>query len=691
MKRFLLTVIISSLFKLATAAVITWDGGGGDGQWNTAANWAGDVIPGAGDDVVLDNTVVLTNYTISLPAGAVTVTILSLTITPTGANVITLVLPATNTANPGLSITGPGDALILNTGSVLRNSSGAAAGSGVSIANTFRINNGGHYIHNTARSQTPILDQLSGVPGTETGEFEFDDPTGGTTLSLTNRIFGTLTLSAAASAGAATYIASGANPCTVRGNFNIKQGVTFSISFSANFIIQQNYDQAISSTFNIQSAGNNNVVQVAGNLSSQGTITESGSGLPVLEMNGTGLQNVGFAVTGSIINNVTFRVNKSAGNVFLLLPLTLPYNLTLTSGRITAFSLLTMIDDATVTGGSAASFVDGAMKKIGNDNFVFPVGKGSIYAPIGIVNVSGQAISDEFTAEYIRTNPQSVHGTATQTGTDHVSFVEYWTLNHGVGTAIKKISLAVNTTSFCKVLANTFVSRWGGTFWTNESSTNGGVTSIPPFETGTITSVNNLSAFGDITLITDLPFSVNPLPIDLITFNAAKNNSSAILTWELSACCSRDARFELQKSTDGTHFSALIAVPGSETNRFYNAADNRLQKGINYYRLKMIDIDRKISYSKTVAIIHERKDILITSLAPNPVQDNAVITISSAQQSSVLFTVYDLSGREIKRWRSAITEGNTNVSMDTDGLSKGIYYVLASSPDSRAVFRFIKQ
>src|SRR5262245_40472930 len=33
-------------------AVATWDGGGADNHWTTAANWVGDVAPHAGDDLV---------------------------------------------------------------------------------------------------------------------------------------------------------------------------------------------------------------------------------------------------------------------------------------------------------------------------------------------------------------------------------------------------------------------------------------------------------------------------------------------------------------------------------------------------------------------------------------------------------------------------------------------------------------
>src|SRR5262245_25340272 len=37
-------------------AVATWDGGGADNHWTTAANWVGDVAPQAGDDVVFPSS-----------------------------------------------------------------------------------------------------------------------------------------------------------------------------------------------------------------------------------------------------------------------------------------------------------------------------------------------------------------------------------------------------------------------------------------------------------------------------------------------------------------------------------------------------------------------------------------------------------------------------------------------------------
>ncbi len=40
----------------AQAAIVTWDGGGADNNWNTVANWVGDVAPGTLDVATFDAT-----------------------------------------------------------------------------------------------------------------------------------------------------------------------------------------------------------------------------------------------------------------------------------------------------------------------------------------------------------------------------------------------------------------------------------------------------------------------------------------------------------------------------------------------------------------------------------------------------------------------------------------------------------
>jgi hypothetical protein len=52
MKTTLLTIFTFFIFVSANGAIKTWDGGGGDSNFATAANWVGDVAPIANDDLV---------------------------------------------------------------------------------------------------------------------------------------------------------------------------------------------------------------------------------------------------------------------------------------------------------------------------------------------------------------------------------------------------------------------------------------------------------------------------------------------------------------------------------------------------------------------------------------------------------------------------------------------------------------
>lgn len=475
--------------------------------------------------------------------------------------------------------------------------------------------------------------------------------------------------------------------CTVRGNLDIQAGFTFAITSST--------------VTNAAAAG---ILHVKGNITNAGTIKSDAvaGNTPTsqLELNGTGNQNITFTGSGNLSGTIMSVIMNGSGAT-LLSPITLPgnqtsviYALQLLSGKIitTSVNLLTLIDNAQYTGGSTTSFIHGPMKKIGDDNFIFPVGKGSIYAPIGIVTISGEAATDQFTAEYLRTNPQSVHGIFYDVGMDHVSFVEYWTLNQNLGSAVKKISEYVSQYSFCKNLARTYVSRWNGSLWTNEGSTNGGITTFPPLETGTITSVNNLSAFGDFTLITDLLEIQNPLPIFLKDVNAVKNNNDVLITWELTACCSKDAKFEVERSVDKNIFTTISIVNGSETNRFYSVKDYSVNKGITYYRIKITDYDGKIFFSKIVVIIKGNDDLKLISISPSIVQSSAILNIALSGKDILEFAVTDISGKAWMKKQIKVEPGNNATELTFDKLPAGVYHLSVFGRNGFIkTIRFVKQ
>lgn len=414
---------------LNTMAQVRWNGLGGDGQWLTPANWSGNMVPGAGDNVILDNTFTPGNFMVMLPAGNIPVTIKSLTITPATGNKIEVVLPDNNIALPGFSCSGPQYGLVINNGGIFRNASGAPAVTGtvtVNITDSLRINNGGHYVHNTPRTHTTVVTTLSKAPGTETGIFEFDLRSGGALISFAGKTFGTLILSATAAGGAKTYNGNGSTSVLIRGDLIIGDGVNFNLSFDDTIVIKGNYEQQ-GGEFNLGSGAFNTVIRIGKHLiQSKGTITEKDEGLPVIEMNGTNSQQI--TVSGGINNSVTFKVNNPAG-ILLQTPLSLPYKLELIDGKITtsATNLLTLQAGCSVKVDtlSSNSFINGPLKKHGlmtTDQFLFPVGKGNTHRWLSLTNATGN-----YTAEFFSANPKLMSNTYHAT-IHHISSIEHWAL-----------------------------------------------------------------------------------------------------------------------------------------------------------------------------------------------------------------------------------------------------------------------
>lgn len=697
MRKILLSFFFATnLVCFGYAATIKWDGGGGDGLWSTASNWVGDIAPIAGDDVVLDNSVIITTYTVNLPGGVVDVSISSLSITPSGTNNITLILPVTNTSGTAFRATGTGDAVILNNRAIFINSSGAT-GTPVSVTSTnfFRINNGGRYIHNTRAAHTDYLvSRLSTATGTENGVFEFDMPTASSTVTLNGRTYGTLVLSSTANGGTKTYSGNGASPLNINGDLIINSGVTFSIGLSANMIVHGNYNQAASSTFNLQNSTNNNLVRLQGDVNAAGVITESNTGLPVLELNGSLNQDISF--TGSITNSVSFRINNPAG-VTLTSALVIPYNLSLQDGKVktTATFLLTLNDNATATGGSVLSFVEGPMKKIGDDNFIFPVGKGNIYAPIGFTS-TGMAVTDAFQAEYFRLNPQTAYGVNYQSPPiHHISYVEYWKLDKVAGNVNipAKITLTVTENSFAKDLATLYVSRYNSADmqWKSDNTDSkipGPV--IAPYVTGTITSPF-LSPFGVFTIGTSEPELINPLPVNLVSFNAVKvYGKQSRIEWLLADYYTTPVKFEVERSVNGNVFENINSSEANSSNLLYTFYDLGFPAGQIRYRLKIINGNGVISYSNIVSLADEIKGIEI-KIYPNPVNDKATINVYSFPNRKIAMEIYDASGKKIRQWQQTVSGGRNFLPLRTAGLSSGIYFICVSDGNEKQVVRFIKQ
>lgn len=204
-----------------------------------------------------------------------------------------------------------------------------------------------------------------------------------------------------------------------------------------------------------------------------------------------------------------------------------------------------------------------------------------------------------------------------------------------------------------------FIAAIGTNGITNSGSSNG---------VGTTTGANGSGIICATALIT--------LPVTLESFTVQKNRDRVLLQWSTSQEIST-AWYIVEKSTDGIHFTAIaqVAAAGNSTGiRHYSAADSAAVTGKIYYRIKIIDMDGRYTYSATRFVDISPKNVL--TVYPNPVTDRlSVVLPGSFQQGNILLQISNSRGQIVMQKNTLLLQNDFDVS----GLPPGIYILRAAN------------
>lgn len=402
-----------------------------------------------------------------------------------------------------------------------------------------------------------------------------------------------------------------------------------------------------------------------------------------VEMNGVVLQTLN--TSGFNEHFGTLRVNKPLNDVSLLDPVTIRQNLDLVQGRVLNGNVH-LLDNATATNASDQSFVHEFVYKYGNDNFVFPVGKGNVYRPIQIGAVTGGA-NDALYAAYHAVNPNIAIGGAIGPGLDHISSCEYWTLAHSGAPFQSNVTLHWRDPQSCGVtllpdmrVANHVVAT---TTWLDRG--NGGTTGNVLAGTVATSAVHLHNA-------TTTPYwtlasvsSENPLPIELIYFGVRNDAGGVTLQWTTATEIDND-HFTVERSADGQAFSAIAVVPGAGTSLsvlHYSEPDPSPLMGTSYYRLRQTDHDGTTTLSPVVSI---RRDGAAVPGVHLFVQDDRLI-VDHALPAGTNYTLLDMTGRIVGEGRTVDEERS---SFAIGHLPHGAYLLRLQHGERLEIGRFVR-
>lgn len=171
-----------------------------------------------------------------------------------------------------------------------------------------------------------------------------------------------------------------------------------------------------------------------------------------------------------------------------------------------------------------------------------------------------------------------------------------------------------------------------------------------------------------------------PLPVKLLSFTGTYKNGASILNWVAENQVNFSA-YEVERSIDGNKFQSVGVVNRQGTGldkQQYQYAENltSIPADAFYYRLKMVDIDGKYSYSNVILL---RKDGIRAgglSVSPNPVVSGNLATarFESARKTIVDIAILDMNGRVLLRQQNQVMEGVNSISINNlNRLQPGLY------------------
>jgi hypothetical protein len=200
--------------------------------------------------------------------------------------------------------------------------------------------------------------------------------------------------------------------------------------------------------------------------------------------------------------------------------------------------------------------------------------------------------------------------------------------------------------------------------------------------------------------------SLIPLPLTLVGFTGQTTDEGNLLHWETGSE-ENTAYFEMERkgpgssapgagNTGSTGFQPLAKIPAagnSDHSIDYNYTDGSAHdlQGALSYRLRMVDLDGKSTFSKIVTLQSIVSGLSLRIL-PNPSYLSLSLTISTPHPGPAVIAVTDISGRSIWQQPVVLQKGDNYPDMHLmAALPKGIYFISVTTDVQKSTVKLIRE
>jgi hypothetical protein len=484
----------------------------------------------------------------------------------------------------------------------------------------------------------------------------------------------------------------------------------FSTSNSTSYTLTVNGDltQDANTTIDINRAASGSqatVLLLKGSLYTQGNITESGNNTgSEIQMNASFPVNLNLGTDpNALTNDVSLRINAAAdilGGV-IYMPNSPNAKLYLDNGNLdvltnTGAMIIQSPLPGAIVGGSVASHIIGRMIRASNQSaaYEFPVSNNATQLAKAVITPNN-ANATNWDVSFKTPNPNA--GSGLTPGSIEMVTPYYWTIDAIGAPAAGASNLTLHysdlTSSTVVIPAQLKMVTWNGSSWVslggldnggNLTNTLGSTGGAAPGDPVTNFAIFRPYALGGI---------LGTLPISIEYFTGMKNGKDHNLAWKVNCTNSPGVTMTLERSSDSRSFRGIktINADAIRCREPFNHTDSEPLGGLNYYRVKIVDADGQVSYSKIIGLLNRQTGFEVVGIAPNPAnqQQESILSISSTKPGSITVLITDMNGRRISSRVFPMIAGNNQLKLETTQLPSGQYTVTILGDDGETISRTV--
>lgn len=184
------------------------------------------------------------------------------------------------------------------------------------------------------------------------------------------------------------------------------------------------------------------------------------------------------------------------------------------------------------------------------------------------------------------------------------------------------------------------------------------------------------------------------LPIQYKSITVTRNTGNNIIKWA-TASESNNKGFEVQRSVNGGKYISVAFVAGAGNsnvakNYAYSDIDNNT--GNVCYRLKQMDMNGVSELSKVVCVnveVPKTNNEMVTS--PNPFNGSLFVKYHSINEGIITIQLIDMLGKTHQQVIETVSKGDNQVTLNTDALPVGIYFIRIVNGSNVTTQRIVKR